>query len=170
MRRNAMEVKQQLSKIGQELEIMINKVVFASTNDVCCQSHIFLSSFEIEEINYSLLQGTIDDAEQFLEEQSKLLHPNHYHMTTCKHNLMQVGRCFTKYDHVIISCLQMYGRTEGYLIQDMEEEQLARKKELCLEHLEVLKAIDPDMIRLNIYAASAHFELHLPLLQVAALL
>jgi len=119
MRRNAMEVKQQLSKIGQELEIMINK-------------------------------GTIDDAEQFLEEQSKLLHPNHYHMTTCKHNLMQ-----------------MYGRTEGYLIQDMDEEQLARKKELCLEHLEVLKAIDPDMIRLNIYAASAHFELHLPLLQVA---
>ena len=62
--------------------------------------------------------------------------------------------------------LQMYGRTEGYLIQDMDEEQLARKKELCLEHLEVLKAIDPDMIRLNIYAASAHFELHLPLLQV----
>ena len=34
----------------------------------------------------------------------------------------------------------------------------------------ILKAIDPDMIRLNIYAASAHFELHLPLLQVAALL
>ena len=32
-----MEVKQQLSKIGQELEIMINKVVFASTNDVCSQ-------------------------------------------------------------------------------------------------------------------------------------
>ena len=60
----------------------------------------------------------------------------------------------------------MYGRTEGYLIQDMDEEQLARKKELCLEHLEVLRLIDPDMIRLNIYAASAHFELHLPLLQV----
>ena len=62
--------------------------------------------------------------------------------------------------------LQMYGRTEGYLIQDMDEDQLARKKELCLEHLEVLSLIDPDMIRLNIYAASAHFELHLPLLQV----
>merc|ERR1712037_33110 len=103
-----MEVKTQLSKIGQELEIMINK-------------------------------GTIDDAEQFLEQHSKLLHPNHYHMTTCKHNL----------------------------IQNMDEEQLARKKELCLEHLEVLRAIDRDMIRLNIYAASAHFELHLPLLQVA---
>merc|ERR1712080_621458 len=87
-----MEVKTQLSKIGQELEIMMNK-------------------------------GTIDDAEQFLEQYSKLLHPNHYHMTTCKHNLMQ-----------------MYGRTEGYLIQDMDEDQLARKKELCLEHLGVLKA------------------------------
>ena len=37
------------------------------------------------------MQGTIDDAEQFLEQHSKLLHPNHYHMTTCKHNLMQVS-------------------------------------------------------------------------------
>ena len=113
-----------------------------------------------------MIQGTIDDAEQFLEQYSKLLHPNHYHMTTCKHNLMQVSRSLKFCKVLNLCCVQMYGRTEGYLIQDMDEDQLARKKELCLEHLEVLKAIDPDMIRLNIYAASAHFELHLPLLQV----
>ena len=28
--------------------------------------------------------------EMFLEMHSKVLHPNHYHLTTCKHNLMQV--------------------------------------------------------------------------------
>ena len=60
----------------------------------------------------------------------------------------------------------MYGRTEGYLIQDMDQEQLDRKKELCLEHLNLLTIIDPNLIRLNIYAAAAHFEIHLPLLQV----
>merc|ERR1719483_41333 len=119
MRRNAMEVKTQLSEIGQELEMMMNK-------------------------------GTIDDAEQFLEQHSKLLHPNHYHMTTCKHNLMQ-----------------MYGRTETCLIQDMDEEQLNRKEELCREHISVLKIIDPSNIRLMVFCAAAHFELHLPLLQAA---
>merc|ERR1712226_1607383 len=70
--------------------------------------------------------------------------------TTCKHNL-----------------LQMYGRTEGYLIQDMTEEQMERKKELCLEHIEVLRILDPDHIRLMVFSAAAHFELHLPLLQAS---
>ena len=80
----------------------------------------------------------------------KILHPNHYHMTTCKHNL-----------------LQMYGRTEVFLIQDIDEEQLMRKAELCREHLEVIHIIDPHKIRLMIFAAAAHFELHLPLLQIS---
>jgi len=119
MKRKALEVKLQLSQIGQELEMVNNK-------------------------------GTVDDAEEFLEKYSKVLHPNHYHMTTCKHNL-----------------LQMYGRTEGYLIQDMTEDQLNRKKELCLEHIEVLKMLDPSQIRLMIFSAAANFELHLPILQVA---
>ena len=52
---------------------------------------------ELEEVTS---KGSVDDAEDFLEKHSKTLHPNHYHLTTCKHNL-----------------LQMYGRTEGYLIQ-----------------------------------------------------
>lgn len=111
-------------------------------------------------------QGTIDDLEQFLEKYSKVLHPNHYHLVTCKHNLMQVRLHPSSF---IPYLAQMYGRTEGYLIQDMEEDQLERKKELCLEHLAVLNILDPDQIRLMIYSAAAHFELHLPLLQVKAM-
>ena len=41
-------------------------------------------------------KSSIDEAEQFIEEYSSLLHPNHYHMTTCKHNLMQVSRLLWK--------------------------------------------------------------------------
>jgi len=89
MTRSAYDVKVQLSKLGQELELIHAK-------------------------------GAIDDIEQWIEVNSKVigttinfvqyghcqivivqvLHPNHYHMVTAKHNL-----------------LQMYGRTEGYLIQ-----------------------------------------------------
>jgi len=103
-----------------------------------------------KELETVQLNGSIDDIEQFLESKSKSLHPNHYHMVTAKHNL-----------------LQMYGRTEGYLIQDMTEEQLNRKIELCKENLDVLYTLDPNMIRLEVYAAAAHFELHLPLLQIS---
>jgi len=119
IRRQAEEVKEQLAKIGLELEELAMK-------------------------------GNVDDSENFLEKYKTLLHPNHYHMVACKHQLMQ-----------------MYGRTEGYLIQDMTEEQLKRKEDLCREHIDVLKMIDPHCIRLMIFAAAAHFELHMPLLQVA---
>ena len=47
----------------------------------------------------------MEDYEEFLAKYEPLLHPNHYHMLTAKHSLMQ-----------------MLGRTEGYLIQDMPEE------------------------------------------------
>ena len=76
------------------------------------------------------MKGNVDDSENFLEKYKTLLHPNHYHMVACKHQLMQ-----------------MYGRTEGYLIQDMTEEQLKRKEDLCREHIDVLKMIDPHCIR-----------------------
>ena len=119
-----------MKRTAQEIKILLSKI-----------------GAEIEELT---AKGSVDDTEAFLEKYKKQLHPNHYHMTTCKHNL-----------------LQMYGRTEGCLIQDMDEEQLKRKEELCREHIAVLETIDPSKIRLMIFAAAANFELHLPLLQVA---
>ena len=59
---------------------------------------------------YLILEGSVDDYKDFMERYSKVLHPNHYHMLTAKHSLMQ-----------------MYGRTEGYLIQDMDEDQVIGK-------------------------------------------
>ena len=53
----------------------------------------------------------MEDYEQFIEKYSKELHPNHYHMLTAKHTL-----------------LQMLGRTEGCLIQDMPMEKVSKIK------------------------------------------
>jgi len=103
-----------------------------------------------KELEAVIANGSIDDIEDFIEAKSKVLHSNHYHLVTAKHNL-----------------LQMYGRTEGYLIQDLNEEQLQRKIDLCKENLDILNQLDPNMIRLEVYAAAANFELHLPLLQIS---
>ena len=51
----------------------------------------------------------MEDYKEFLEKYSSVLHRNHYHMLTAKHSLMQ-----------------MYGRTEGYLIQDMTDDQVTK--------------------------------------------
>ena len=53
------------------------------------------------------IDGSVEDYKEFLEKYSSVLHRNHYHMLTAKHSLMQ-----------------MYGRTEGYLIQDMTDDQV----------------------------------------------
>ena len=48
-------------------------------------------------------EGSVEDYEAFISKyEDKELHPNHYHLATAKHSLMQ-----------------MLGRSEGYLIQDL---------------------------------------------------
>ena len=64
-------------------------------------------------IKISFLDGTIENYEDFLATNGKLLHPNHYHMLTAKHSLCQ-----------------MLGRTEECLIQDMSIEMVSILKEL----------------------------------------
>jgi len=128
----------------------------ADSDWVCQETGVRKTATEVKvelskigtELEQCTNKGTVDDMESFLSKHSKSLHANHYHMVTCKENLMQ-----------------MYGRTEGFLIQDLSTEQLERKESLCKEMLAMLSLLDPANIRLNIFAATAHYELHLPLLQ-----
>ncbi len=62
-------------------------------------------SFRIILRSAHFAEGTIEDYEAFIEKYSLILHANHFHMVTAKHSLMQ-----------------MMGRTDGCLIQDMPEE------------------------------------------------
>ena len=62
-------------------------------------------------VKFSFLDGTIENYEDFLATNGKALHPNHYHMLTAKHSL-----------------LQMLGRTEGCLIQDMPIDMVSTEK------------------------------------------
>uniref|UniRef100_A0A0K2U0Z8 Protein msta, isoform Alike [Acyrthosiphon pisum] n=1 Tax=Lepeophtheirus salmonis TaxID=72036 RepID=A0A0K2U0Z8_LEPSM len=95
------------------------------------------------------LNGTVDEYIQFIDKYEVFLHSNHYHLLTAKHSL-----------------LQMLGRSEGHLIQDLPEKMLKLKEDLCRQVIDVCKLIDPSIVRLQIYVAVALYELHLPLLQI----
>jgi hypothetical protein len=56
---------------------------------------------------FFVLEGVLSEYEDFIEKYALILHPHHFHMITAKHSL-----------------LQMMGRTEGCLIQDMSMEQV----------------------------------------------
>lgn len=112
-------------------------------------SEVYEAMTEIgSELAILQMKGTVEDYEEFLDKYELLLHPSHYHMLTAKHSLMQ-----------------MLGRTEGYLIQDMSEEMLKKKEHLCREMIQLCSKLDPSKVRLQIYIGVSLFELHLPLLQ-----
>ena len=54
------------------------------------------------------LEGTIEEYEGFIAKNETILHQNHYHFLTAKHTL-----------------LQMLGRTDGCVIQDMPMEKVS---------------------------------------------
>lgn len=61
-----------------------------------------------------------------------VLHKNHYLVLSAKHSLCQ-----------------LYGRSEGHLIQDMSLECLKRKEEYCRELLQVVNHLEPGLTRLR---------------------
>lgn len=73
-----------------------------------------------------------DGLEGFLTKYRNVFHKNHYLCICAKHSLCQ-----------------LYGRTEGYLIQELPIELLRRKEEYCRELLEVVDKIEPGMSRLR---------------------
>ena len=61
------------------------------------------------------LEGTIEEYEGFIAKNETTLHQNHYHFLTAKHTL-----------------LQMLGRSEGCLIQDMPMEKVNTQNNFVL--------------------------------------
>ena len=59
-------------------------------------------------MSLNISEGTVQDYEDFINKYSQVLHSNHFHLITAKHSLMQ-----------------MLGRTEGSLIQDMSQDQVS---------------------------------------------
>ena len=85
--------------------------------------------------------------EAFLKKYKPILHPNHVVLIKVKYALAK-----------------MYGRMEGYEANNLTNDQLVRKLDLCKEVLTVLNIIMPGQTRMR---GVIMYELHLPLVLLA---
>lgn len=90
-----------------------------------------------DEIDHTIeTEATVPAIQSLMEKLSTFLHPNHYHMFTLKHTL-----------------IQLYGNHRDYAIETMDECFLRRKLNYCDDLMKIVKKLDPWNIRLSIYMA-----------------
>lgn len=74
----------------------------------------------------------IEEREKVFRKYRSVLHPRHAFMTILRHSLSQ-----------------MYGRMDGYMLEDLPDILLERKVELCKQLLEVIDVVEPGHSRLR---------------------
>ena len=97
-----------------------------------------------EEVENVLAVPSLNSLEDMIDRlASTTVHPNHFHLFTAKHTLLQV-----------------YGR-DG---RGLDEVTVKKKEKLCQEFLKTCNALDPGMARLAPYVGVALYEYHLAVL------
>lgn len=86
----------------------------------------------------------INQIEMFMRKYSKTLHANHYIFLSAKHSLCQ-----------------LYGKIDGFLINELSVEQLKRKEGYCESLLEVIDVLEPGCSRLR---GVILYEMHAPVM------
>lgn len=86
----------------------------------------------------------INQIEMFIRKYSKTLHKNHYIFLSAKHSLCQ-----------------LYGKIDGFLINELSVEQLKHKETYCRDLLEVIDILEPGSSRLR---GVILYELHAPIM------
>lgn len=80
-----------------------------------------------------LANPNVRDLDNLLSKLLTFLHPNHYH-------------CFS----IMHSLVQLYGYQQGYLPNQITDDQVVRKSKMCRQMMEILKAIDPGNARCEV--------------------
>ncbi|RZF49126.1 hypothetical protein LSTR_LSTR008412 [Laodelphax striatellus] len=92
----------------------------------------------------STRMDSIVELEDFLKKYQKVLHPQHYIMIAAKYSLSQ-----------------LYGKAPGYVIHQLSEDLLRRKRDICKELLNVFDKIEPGYSRLR---GVTMYEIHAPIM------
>lgn len=103
------------------------------------QVNMLIAQMGEEVENVQMMGGSVPMLENLLCRLSTFLHPNHYHLYSIKHSL-----------------LQLYGRQPSYMSQEI----LAKKVQMCEGLIKITKTIDPGNARLSLYTAVLQHELH----------
>ncbi|XP_022197560.2 SET domain-containing protein SmydA-8 isoform X2 [Nilaparvata lugens] len=92
----------------------------------------------------SIGMDSVVDLENFLKKYEKVLHPQHYIMIAAKYSLSQ-----------------LYGKAPGYVIHQLSDDLLMRKRDICSELLKVFDVIEPGYSRLR---GVTLYEIHAPIM------
>ncbi|OWR49371.1 hypothetical protein KGM_209723 [Danaus plexippus plexippus] len=122
--------------LDEETDWACNKCTVKVNNS---QINILISEMGEEVENVQMMGGSVNMLENILCRLSTFLHPNHYHLYSIKHSL-----------------IQLYGRQSSY----MSEEILDKKIKMCKDLIFITKTLDPGNARLSLYSAILHHELH----------
>lgn len=130
-----------------ETEWKCNRCPVQISND---QVSFLMANIE-EEVDGIMLKpsATIHELEELIDKLSQILHKNHYHVFALKHSL-----------------IQLYGNQAGYLSEQLTDDQLQHKIDMCKDLLSIVDTIDPNTIRLSLYTGIILYELHLAKVEV----
>lgn len=87
---------------------------------------------------------SIKDLDGLLNKMATFLHPNHYHVYSVKHSLVQ-----------------LYGYQQGYMPNQISDELLKEKAKICRQLIDTTEKIDPGNARLCLYSGVLYHELYL---------
>lgn len=103
------------------------------------QINMIISQMQEQVDNVQMMGGSIPMLENLLCKLSTFLHPNHYHLYSIKHSLVQ-----------------LYGRQPNYITLEI----LDKKINMCKDLLALTKMLDPGNARLSLYSAVLNHELN----------
>ncbi|XP_041982387.1 SET domain-containing protein SmydA-8 [Aricia agestis] len=103
------------------------------------QVSMLISQMQDEVDNVQMMGNSVTILENLMCRLSTFLHPNHYHLYSIKHSLVQ-----------------LYGRQPSY----MSDETLDKKIKMCEDLINITNTLDPGNARLSLYSAVLHHELH----------
>lgn len=103
------------------------------------QVNMLITQMSEEVDNVQMMGGSVPMLENLLCRLSTFLHPNHYHLYSIKHSL-----------------IQLYGRQPSYMSQEI----LDKKIKMCEDLIKITKTLDPGNARLSLYTAVLQHELH----------
>ncbi|KAM3965846.1 SET and MYND domain containing, arthropod-specific, member 5 [Aphomia sociella] len=122
--------------LDDETEWACNKCSITINNS---QVNMVITQMGEEVENVQMIGGSVPLLESLLCRLSMFLHPNHYHLYSIKHSL-----------------IQLYGRHSSY----MSIEILDKKIKMCKDLILITRALDPGNARLSLYNAVLQHELH----------
>lgn len=118
-----------------------------STNAVAVKKVFSTIQAEIETVEMMSDSEGIEARETIFRKYRSVLHPKNAYMTILR-----------------VALSQLYGKAEGYTMEDLPDLILERKVELCEQLLEVLDVVEPGYSRIR---GITYYELHSPLLILA---